>query len=216
MGFLDKLFGNKSQSKPTTRVLNHPAKLNPGDMITLDDSFALPPQLKGQQLRVERVSCYEFERSRRPEWQLKGNDNASVFMGVESDDDECLSFSIKLTRAEVEQLFNLDEFAEIFEEPGQATLKLLADAKSRFPELAQWLADEYHQTSFAAFGYYHQNDYRLMSPPSGKGDPFESYNLDSADERCGVEIEVYESGETDVMLTLYRPLTDIRDYWPGA
>ncbi|MGI2260721.1 hypothetical protein [Shewanella sp. GXUN23E] len=214
MGFLDKIFGNKP--KPPVRVLDHPAKLNAGDMLTLDDSFALPPQLRGQQLKVERVSCYEYERSRHAEWLLKGRDNQPVFMMLEQDDEELLAFSIKLTRAEVEQLFNLDEFAQIFEQPGNVTLKLQGDARSHFPELAQWLADEYHQVSFATFGYFHLNDYRLMSPPAAQGDAFESYCLDSADEQRSVEIEVYESGETDVMLTLYRPLTDIRDFWPGA
>jgi hypothetical protein len=31
-----------------------------------------------------------------------------------------------------------------------------------------------------------------------------------------VDIEVYEGGETEVMLTLYRPVTDIRQYWPAS
>ncbi len=215
MGFLDKLFGNKKSQAPK-RVLDHPKKLNPGDMISLDDSFALPPQLKGQQLKVERVSCYEYEHNRSAEWQLRGNDNLPIFMSVETDDEEWLCFSVKVTRDKVEQLFDLDEFAKIFEEPGQAVLKLKPEARSQLPELAHWLADEYHQSTFAAYGYYHQNDYRLMSPPAGRGEPFESYRLDSADESRAVEIEVYESGETDVMLTLYRPLSDIRDFWPGA
>jgi hypothetical protein len=73
--------------------------------------------------------------------------------------------------------------------------------------------------TFAAFGYFHREDYRNLKPPQDAngvtGEPFEYYLLLDDDESRALEVEVYEGGDTDVVLTLYRPITDISDYWPG-
>lgn len=216
MGFFGKLFGNDDETP--ARKLNHPSQLNVGDMITLDDSFALPPQLRGQQLRVELVNTYEFEREHTPEWVLKGKLGDTLFMGLDDDDEVWLSFSIKLPRADVEALFDMDAFAEIFAEPGEAELTPLPLTKDT-EIFEQWLGERYYQTGFARFGYFHKKDYRNGKPSQyvedNPGEPFESYELLDSQESHAIEIEVYEGGDTDVMLTLYRPLSDIREYWPG-
>ncbi|NRA84942.1 MAG: hypothetical protein HRU22_14585, partial [Gammaproteobacteria bacterium] len=48
MGFLNKLFGKSGKQTLPERQLDHPSKLLLGDIIHLDDSFALPVHLKGQ------------------------------------------------------------------------------------------------------------------------------------------------------------------------
>ncbi|MFQ6370717.1 hypothetical protein [Shewanella sp. YIC-542] len=215
MSFFGKLFGKDEQA---VRQLKHPMDLRVGDMITLDDSFALPPQLRGQQLRVEAINTYEYEHSHTPEFVLKGHSAEPIYMGLEQDDDTWLTFSIKLTRAQVETLFDLDAFAEIFDAPGNASLspQPLTDANASHE---QWLAQTYHQVTFAQFGYFHRQDYRQGKPPqftdSNPGEAFEAYSLMNGEEDKAVDIEVYQDGDTDVLLTLYRPLSDIRDYWPG-
>jgi hypothetical protein len=216
MGFLDRLF-----NKPTApvRQLDHPKQLNVGDMISLDDSFSLPPQLRGQQLRVEAVHTYEFERSQHTEWQLKGHGTDTLYLSLEEDDETLLAFSMKIGRKQVEQLFDLDDFGAIFEEPGQAELSPQALSQELATQLEHWLGTQYHQVGFAEFGYFHREDYRGLKPPQdadgATGEPFENYRLLDQDETRALEVEVYEGGDTDVMLTLYRPLTDIREYWPG-
>ncbi|GIU42511.1 hypothetical protein TUM4438_09260 [Shewanella sairae] len=216
MGFLSSLFGKKEEPK---RQLDHPSKLNKGDMISLDDSFALPPQLRGQQLRVEAVNTYEYERKQQTEWVLKGHGSDTIFLSLDEDDETYLGLSIKVNRGLVEALFDLDQFSEIFEEPGKAELTtntLSADLQ----EYEQWLSAHYHQDSAGNFGYFHRQDYRGQKPPQdangATGEAFESYQLLDDDEDKAIDVEVYEGGETDVMLTIYRPLSDIRDYWPGA
>ncbi|MCL1137581.1 DUF4178 domain-containing protein [Shewanella pneumatophori] len=216
MGFLSSLFGKKEEPK---RQLDHPTKLNKGDMISLDDSFALPPQLRGQQLRVEAVNTYEYQRKQQTEWVLKGHGNDTIFLSLDEDDETYLGLSIKLNRGLVEALFDLDQFSEIFEEPGKAELTtktLSADLH----DYEQWLSAHYHQVSSGDFGYFHRQDYRGQKPPQdadgATGDAFEAYQLLDDDEDKAIDVEVYEGGETDVMLTIYRPLSDIRDYWPGA
>ena len=213
MGFLKGLFGKKA---PPARQLNHPNHLQIGDMISMDDSFALPQQLRGQQLRVEAVNTYEFERKQVTEWALKGHGNDTLFLSLDEDDETYLGFSLKINRAQVEQLFDLDAFSDIFEEDVQAQLTVQTPIAE---QLEQWLGKQYHQINFAQFGYFHRQDYRGQRPPQDEngatGDEFESYQLLDDEERFAVEVEVYEGGETDVMLTLYRPLSDIREYWPG-
>lgn len=216
MGFLNRLFGKKEEPK---RQLDHPSKLNKGDMISLDDSFALPPQLRGQQLRVETVNTYEYQRKQQTEWVLKGHSGDAIFLSLDEDDETYLALSIKVSRGQVEQFFDLDQFSEIFEEAGKAELDTQA-LSSELNDYEQWLSPHYHQVTSGSFGYFHRQDYRGLRPPQdadgATGEPFESYQLLDDDEDKAVDVEVYESGETDVMLTLYRPLSDIREYWPGA
>ncbi|WP_299795306.1 hypothetical protein [uncultured Shewanella sp.] len=216
MGFLKGLFGKKEAPK---RQLNHPSHLMQGDMLSLDDSFALPPQLRGQQLRVESVNTYEYERSQKSEWVLKGHGNDTIFLSLDEDDETYLAFSIKVNRGQVEQIFDLEEFSLIFEEDEQAQLTPQDSPILQSAALEQWLGKQYHQINFAQFGYFHREDYRGKKPPQdadgATGEPFESYQLLDDEERFAIDVEVYEGGETDVMLTLYRPLSDIRDFWPG-
>lgn len=216
MSFFNSIFGKKA---PPQRELNHPSQLNIGDMISLDDSFALPAQLRGQQLKVEAVSTYEFERQQQTEWVLKGHSNDAIYLSIEEDDETSLALSMKVSRAQVEQLFSLDQFSAIFDEPGHAELNTQALTPELATQLEQWLGKQYHQVTFAAFGYFHREDYRGQKPPQdadgATGAPFEYYVLLDETESRAVEVEVYEGGDTDVCLTLYRPLTDIRDYWPA-
>jgi len=217
MGFLSSLFGKKEAPK---RLLDHPSKLLKGDMITLDDSFALPAQLRGQQLKVEAIHTYEYQRSQQCEYLLRGHSDNAIYMSYVVEDEAYLSFSIKISRAVVEQLFDLDAFAEIFEEPGKANLTPESLPEELAETFSQWLADDYHQVEFAGFGYFHREDYRNQKPPQdengARGEAFESYSLINSQETLAVDIEVYDGGDTEVMLTLYRPLTDIREYWPAS
>ncbi|MBM7071289.1 hypothetical protein JQC92_04435 [Shewanella sp. 202IG2-18] len=214
MGFFKSLFSKTEEV--TSRELTQPDDLIIGDMITLDDSFALPSQLKGKQLKVEAVNTYEYEHRRVTEWQLKGIDNQAIFLTLDKDDEVYLALSIKVSRDKVEQLFDMESFSQIFEEPGEAELSVIENHPIK--ELSQWLGQHYRQTSFADFGYYHPKDYRKSRPSQSEnenqGDPFESYQLMDDTESYALDIEVYEGGETEVSLVLYRPVTDIREYWP--
>lgn len=216
MGFFNSLFGKKA---PPPRELNHPSQLNVGDMISIDNNFALPAQLRGQQLKVEAVNTYEFKRRQQAEWVLKGHGSDTIYLSIEEDDDTYLAFSLKISRSEVAHIFNLEQFSTLFDEPGHAILLTQALPTDIANQLEQWLGKQYHQVTFAAFGYFHREDYRKLKPPQdangAMGEPFEYYLLLDDDDSRALEVEVYEGGDTDVVLTLYRPITDIRDYWPG-
>jgi len=213
MNFFKKIF-NKPTDAP--RKLSQVDQLLKGDIIVLTDSFALPESLRGQQFQVKAINSYEFEYKTQSEWALVGNNNLEIFLSIDVDDTTELKFSLKVHHDDIETLFNLDEFSEIFDEPGQAFLN-----KQKDSELTeQWSSEQYQQNIFAKVGYFHRKDHRSESLSSyeGKdsGEQFELYSLFNEDQTKGVDVEVWQDGDTEVCLTLFRPLSDIIDMYPAS
>ncbi|RHW77662.1 hypothetical protein [Colwellia sp. RSH04] len=213
MSFLNKLFNKEKKSE---RKLTQVNQLLVGDIIVLTDSFALPETLRGQQFQVKSINSYEFEHSVQTEWQLLGTNNLELFLSLDVEDTTELKFSIKIAHEDVESLFDLDKFSEIFEEPGQAFLDKQADTDLT----SDWSSEQYQQTTFAKVGYFHRKDHRSenLSAYQGKGsgEQFEQYVLYNKDQSKGIDIEVWDDGDTEVCLTLFRPLTDIVDMYPAS
>ena len=212
MSFLKNLFNKEPQQRKITNV----NQLKTNDIIALTDSFALPEMLRGQQFQVTAVNSYEYEHATETEWVLKGNSNAELYLALDVDDEVYLKFAIKIAHIDVETLFDLDEFATIFDEPGHAKLHKQTDTELT----SGWTDEQYHQTKFCQVGYFHRKDHRSenLSPYQGKdsGEQFELYQLLNMDESHGVELEVWQDGDTDVFLTFYRPTTDIVDMFLGS
>jgi hypothetical protein len=213
MSFFKKIF---SKSENTERKLTQVSDLLLGDIIVLTDSFALPEQLRNQQLQITAVNTYEFEQRNQIEWTLQGTSDRILFLSLEVDDTTELKFSIKLEHEDVESLFNLDEFSTLFDEPGQAFLTRQQDNA----HTNMWTSEGYQQSTFAKVGYFHRKDHRSeeLSSYEGKdsGEQFELYNLYDPDQSKGIDVEVWEDGDTEVFLTLFRPMSDIVDMYPAS
>jgi len=213
MSFFKKIFSKTDQKQ---RQLTQVNQLLVGDIIVLTDSFALPEILRGQQLQVTAVSSYEYENSTQSEWTLQGNDELLIFLSLDVDDSTELKFSLKIEHDDVESLFDLESFSEIFDEPGQAFL----DRKSDNDLTTSWSSEQYQQSVFAKVGYFHRKDHRSenLSAYEGKdsGEQFELYSLYNEDQSKGLDIEVWQDGDTDVSLTLFRPLSDIIDMYSAS
>ncbi|MGJ8694314.1 MAG: hypothetical protein ACSHW0_17735 [Thalassotalea sp.] len=212
MSFFKKMFGEKEQA----RQLSSAKDLTTGDIIVLSDSFGLPENLRAQQFQVTAVNSYEYEHKTQTEWTLTGENNIELFLSLEEDDVSYLKFALKIEHHDVESLFDLASFAQIFEQDMQAQLTKLADnAKTQ-----GWSSELYQQHAFAQVGYFHRKDHRTtaLSAYEGKeaGEQFELYTLYDQDEDRGIDVEVWSDGDTDVFLTLFRPLTDIVDMYPGS
>lgn len=209
MGFWNKFMGNDEDDTP--RTLEHPRDLNLHDII----KFKFLPQqtLSGKRFEVVDVNTYDFEDEHLTEFTLKSDNGYTVFMIVdETDDEPCLSLSHKLSRREVEKTFDMDQFADIFDGNGRTSVEVLKE-----PEFdTGWVAPVYFQEIQGEVGYYHKGDYRGRGVPQGEddGDDFEYYYLESDDEEFSIEIEVYEGGDTEVALTVYRDIEDIEEMWP--
>jgi len=212
MSFFKRVF-NKEEKH---RQINNVKDLKTGDIIVLTDSFALPENLRNQQFQVSSVNSYEYENHVDTEWVLTGNGNFELYLSLDVDDKIYLKLSLKIEHQDVESLFDLDQFSAIFDEPGEAFLVKQSDS-----ELSQgWSTDEYQQCLFAKVGYFHRKDHRSenLSSYEGKdaGEQFESYRLLNQEQSHGIELEVWQDGDTDIFLTLYRPTSDIVDMYPGS
>lgn|GEM_PF-240055 len=212
MSFLKNLFNKPTPARKLTSVKD----LDLGDIIVLTDSFALPESLRQQEFQITAVNSYEYEHVTQKEWTLSGNNDLEIFLTLDIDDKTYLKFALKIEHQDIESLFDLDEFSTLFDEPGQAYLQRQEDTNKS----SGWSDEAYQQQVFARVGYFHRKDYskQSLSPYQGQdaGEQFELYALYNQDQSRGVEVEVWHDGDTDVFLTLYRPMTDIIDMYPGS
>jgi len=213
MSFFKKIFNKEAQ---TQRKLTHVNQLLVGDIIAVTDSFALPQALRAQQFQVTAINSYEYEHNTQTEWALQGTDELALFLSLEVDDVTELKFSLKVEHDDVETLFDLDNFSQIFDEPGEAFLTRQNDNDVT----STWSSEQYQQSIFAKVGYFHRKDHRSENISAyegdGCGEQLELYTLFNEDQSKGLDIEVWQDGDTDVFLTLFRPLTDIIDMYSAS
>ena len=194
-------------------MLTHPEDLEIGDMLQLSDSFGLPRRLRDQSFKVIGLVTYQFEHQFSTSFALEGKNQDHINLTIEKDGGrEIAAFSLSVDSSQVEQLFDLEEFSQIFDGDDPAVL-----SPQDTLDMEGWLSDNYLQESRAERGYYYEKDFRKSGPPvhEGEGEPFDYFFLASPDRSHGIEIEVFEGGETEVSLTLYRPVDDIKDLWPA-
>jgi hypothetical protein len=212
MSFLKSIFSKEKVQRAVTSV----SDLRVKDMIVLTDSFALPENLRNQQFQVTAINTYEFEHQNQLEWVLSGPSNIELFLSLEVDDTTELKISLKIEHEDVESLFDLEQFSTLFDAPGNAELTRLKDTE----HTANWTDGFYSQYLFCKVGYFHRKDHRTESlsqyEGKGSGEQFELYTLYNESQSHGIDVEVWDDGDTDVFLNLYRPLTDIVDMYPGS
>ena len=209
-------FKNIFKKSTPERKLNNVKELILGDIIVLSDSFGLPAALRAQEFQITAVNSYEFENKTQAEWVLQGNDSTELYLTLDVDDKIYLKFSLKILHQDIGTLFDLENFAKVFDEPGQAQLARITDSI----KTSGWSSEIYQQSSYAQVGYFHRKDYRKdeLSPYQGKGsgEQFELYSLFDENQDKGVDIEVWQDGDTEVFLTLFKPTSDIVDMYPGS
>ena len=201
----------KADAKP--RELNHPSDLMVQDMIQLSDSFALPPRLRNQTFKVIGIVTYQFEHEYSTSFSLEGINQDHIDLTVTEEGGRASAeFSLSIAQDQVEQIFNLDQFSEVFDGQGRARVECTSKL-----DLEAWLDDSYVQRAHSEAGYFYNSDCRGKGPSTyeGDGEPFQYHSLVNQDQSKAVEIEVYEGGETEVSLTLYRPIEDIKELWPA-
>jgi hypothetical protein len=204
---------SRTKKDAEVRHLDHPRDLQSGDLLQMSDSFGLPEELRNQTFKVVGITTYQFEHSYNTTFALQSASDDTVDLTIEEDAGRSTAaFSFSVSRDIVEQLFDLETFGTIFDDEQPTTLDLV-NAAGR----DALVADAYHQEAAGERGFFYNEDYRASGPPEheGVGEPFDYYCLVNDQETHAVEIEVYEGGETEVSLTVYRDVTDINDLWPA-
>ena len=212
MSFFKSLFSSKKQTTPI-RSLTHSNELQLNDIFTFGNSFSLPNVIRKQQLQVIAVNTIEFKHQSFAQIVGQGSGAQLVYLSFPSDTQQRIKISLLLSRANVEALFDMDDFAEIFEQPGHARLTVQATNH----EYANMLAKEYIQQSFMETGYFHQQDYRGTKPAQYSEDSdareFEFYSLEGAQGERSIELYIFENGDTDIYLSFFRPANEITELW---
>jgi len=211
MGFLKSLF--KKQPAVPTRVLNEPNQLIKADIFCFSDNFALPNAMRKQQLQVNEITTIEFAHEHYVQLVSQGTTDKLVYLSFPNNPKNLIKCSMLLNRADVELLFNLDDFSEIFEAPGKARLTPLTE-QHLYGDL---LATEYIQQDFETSGYMHLADYRDTKPPQftdqQHGREFQYFSLEGDEGLRLIDIFIFENGDTDIYLSSFRPTSDISELW---
>lgn len=211
MSFFKSLFAKKQPQE--ARTLTSPEQLQKDDIFTFSDSFSLPQAMRKQQLQVIDINTIEFQHSHYPQIIGQGSATQLIYLSFPANPQKLIKFSLLLTRQEVEALFDLDDFAEIFEEPGNARLQPLTNKHN----YADMVANEYIQQDFMTSGYKHSQDYRGTKPPQyhedNLGREFEFYSLSGDQGKRSIDIFIFENGETEVYLSFLRPTNEIAELW---
>lgn len=213
MSFFKNLFNKSSDPKPE-RKLTQPAQLTIGDIIEFSDSFTLPSEIRTRKFEVKAIETIEFEHQHYPRFRLMGVEDIDIWLSLPGYDVNDFNVSMEIKRNDVEALFDMDEFADIFED-GHSELRSTTEV-----ELGDWHADHYYQHDIGTVGYLHQTDYRHSTPPQYQEDShgrrFEYYSLHDARENKLLDITVLDNGDTDVYLTVRLHSDSIAAFWPKA
>ncbi len=195
----------RSDELKSEEGLSHISGLKIDDMIELDNDFSLPNMLRGNTFQVVLRALYEYEGSEETEWVLKGDDGKTIFLSYCSDDgEETVSFGLKLTPIEVENIFDLNQFSTVFDDEHSAELTDITVVEA----YSGWLGAKYQRIEYAEPGYYHKS-----GEVSGQGEPFDHFALASDCGNFDLNIEVWDGGETDVSISIKKSLNVIKNYW---
>ena len=214
------MFGFNDKKDATVRSLTKPVELEVGDIVVLNERQSLPKTLRSQELEVTSVATYQYSDGIEKEITFRSIDNKTYYMSIDDNDgDPLLCFSIKIERTEVESLFDLGQFAGLFEEGSYTQLEVQSIPES----LKEWVSgDKYHQTLSNGEGYYFQDDLIVkgVTPSSREDDSSEAFRFheceSSENDDYGLLVEVWSSGETDVSLSVSTPLDVVAEMWPNG
>jgi hypothetical protein len=210
--FIKKTLSGAITAPTSSRKLETPDDLQIGDIIT----FRFLPQaaLSGKSFQVHAINTADFKQGRFTVFMLQGESNQPLYLTeCVNGEESYLSLRQKVNRAIVDKVFGLEQFSSIFEEGYGEALKAVAAPE----QLEGWLAEEYYKSIDCRKGYRHEGDYRNRVLPryEDESEGFDYYLLLDKSEAFGVEVEVYNEGESDVYIALYQPLSIIESMWPG-
>ena len=208
---LKHILAGAANQSAQPRSLTSPEQLQIGDIVTFQ--LLDQPELSGKRFQVTAVTTLDFEHNVYPVFALQGeNPDALIFLSVHTKGGiSTLAIRKKITHDEVDGIFGLDNFADVFEE-GSLTLKA-----NPIDSLKSWLAPSYYKAVDCRSGYHHIGDYRTEALPEYEDDSpgIDYYQLLDNSEKFAVEIEVGDEDESDVYVTITTPLAAIAEMWPA-
>ncbi len=212
MSFFKRLFG-MSSDRPEVRKLEHPRDLRLGDIIKF--RYMDQKDISGREFEVAQVNSYTYGGLIYPEFVLKDRDSQIIYMMIEEEDgEECLSLSKKVDKAKVFEIIPEDKMASLKTQKGRLSLELA----QKLQGFEDWTTSQYHVVDRNVKGAFVKGDMRFADPdvaPPPK-ERFVSYLLEDPEGEFALEVEVYETGETELSVTVYNDIDEIDEMWPHA
>ena len=198
---LRRLFGRKEEPPP--RRAAHAWELRSGDFVKF--GFVAPHGLSQAELQVVSVHAVELGGSGKIRRVLGLGGGRELWR----DERGALAVALEIQRPTVERLFDLDEFARLFDsdEPPNLTL----NRRRELPELEGWTAPVYRQEA-ALQAYRHEGDPGSATKLRG-GEEFDHYRLVGDRRRFAVEVAVFDGGRTDVALVALASESIVEEIW---
>ncbi|WP_395373847.1 hypothetical protein [Marinicella sp. W31] len=195
------------------RKVNHPNDLQIGDMIDFKPRSIIPPDLHGVTLIVKSINTYQYAERTVTEFMLATDTENISMCCAEYDDGEWVTIGKEVSRAQVLDLFNADDFALLFDPDEYANLQVNKVDET----LDGWVADSYHQSKQSSNGYFYDHDRRSQGTSNFEGDSEEFMLIESegSPDDYSISVEIWENGETDVYLEVSFPASHIENYWPS-
>jgi hypothetical protein len=205
---LFKALFSSDKDKKSLRTLDSLSELQKHDFIKLNDSFALPEELRGKTFQVSSIDSYYYGETLSTEWTLKGDVKKKVYLSISDlGDEDSIVLSYQLKKKEVATLFDWKKIKEQYQPDHEENLQCLDTSAYE-----GWLASEYYRRECNGEALYFSRDCRGQEKPAN-GEHlhyFEFYNEDET--RC-MDIEVWSKDEVDVFISILRPESDIHEFW---
>ena len=206
-----RLFGGHSDDNSSVRKVSDAWDLLPGDFLKL--GYTAPNGLSDVELQVSKVHALDLGGAGRVRRVLTLDDD-SEFMLWRGEDGK-LALARVLKRKQVDQLFDIDEFARLFDHDESPNLVL---KRTSVPaELDGWTAPLYRQE--AAHEAYIQNHDPATTEFDGTmtddTKPIDFYRLVGDERRFALEAHVSDGGRTDVIAIALVSNSVISELWPA-
>ncbi|ODS24594.1 hypothetical protein AB835_03160 [Candidatus Endobugula sertula] len=200
---------DKADQKP--RSLDKLSDLHIDDYIKLNDSFALPKELRGKTFQVNSIDSYYYGEKLSVEWTLKGETQKKVYLSLSDlGDEDRIVLSYQLNKKEVETVFGWDNIKQQYHEDYEGPLVCKNSAL-----FEGWLDKEYYRRECAAKAVYFDRDCRRQHQPTG-GESLTYYEFYNDDEGRSMDVEIWSQDEIDVFISILRPESDVHEFWPAT
>ena len=202
---LRRLFGRREE--PSPRRADHAWELRSGDFVKF--GFVAPQGLSQAELKVISVHAVDLGGPGKIRRVLTLDGGEAGRHEIWRDERDTLAVALEVQRPTVERLFDLDEFARLFDpdEPPSLTLH----RRRELPELEGWTAPVYRQEA-ADQAYRHKGDPGSATDLRG-GEEFDHYRLVGDRRRFAVEVAVSDGGRTDVALVALASESIVEEIW---
>jgi hypothetical protein len=212
MGFLSNLFGGGGgAAKEQVRRLSHPRDIRTGDILKF--RYLDQPELSNTEFEVAQINTYIYGNLCYPELVLKDRTGTLLYMMYEEEDgEEYLALSKKIDKAKI---------SDVIPSELMTSLRTWGTGKKINPAsvpqgFEEWLVNNYREVDDDVKGAFVKGDARYLSDEDlQRQEHFTSYILEDDEGEYAIEIEVYETGETEMCATVYHDLQAIEEMWPA-